>query len=480
MVFPFEPNQSAPQPGGRKMSAIIVELAALAYKTPLAVSSEDARAVALAAAGAAWNMAVGDEASCASFLCRLEQNAAKGSVPWAQLRANNAAELIALMVEFKKKRYPDDLRIIGAIEEKPDGVVRVVWREPDPAPARAAPTTRSREGLATKPAGTAPLVAVPQAVPRVAAPQVAPQPARGASAGGTLGRRQPIADKLLRALNRFSQNKVVDLRTVIAGRKDAEDLHQTIVSPEVLAECDPAHAVYVYAQNVMSVLSEQITGFREMNRFVALIAEAEDTYMPSGPPMSPLTASYFTCWAFFDACVGIGKETIGSVAIAVASALEMNGELLGVMRVMERSRMGVYVHQGVDQGTVLLREMVTGRSLRAISPAGYLGQKGEVWYVRVLPPPFPGPTEHVVFTTPYVLLNTSEYEWQGYFRRILPDAPQEARSEAYEQHMKFGPSRRYWNEFLLDAYLNFRTEVIYLAGVPDIPESLPHGRVNRG
>jgi hypothetical protein len=30
----------------------------------------------------------------------------------------------------------------------------------------------------------------------------------------------------------------------------------------------------------------------------------------------------------------------------------------------------------------------------------------------------------------------------------------------------------------LDASVNHRTEVIDLAGVPDVPESLPHSRVN--
>jgi hypothetical protein len=147
---------------------------------------------------------------------------------------------------------------------------------------------------------------------------------------------------------------------------------------------------------------------------------------------------------------------------------------------MQQSRMGIFVHQGVDKGALLLRELVTGRVVRAISPAGYMGQSGELWYARVLPPPFPGLGEHVVFTTPYVLLRAKEYDWQAYFRRTLPDTAQEARVAAYERHMKFGPSRSYWNEFVFEAYHNYRSDLIYLTGVPDIPESLPHSRVNRG
>ena len=35
---------------------------------------------------------------------------------------------------------------------------------------------------------------------------------------------------------------------------------------------------------------------------------AEDIYMPSGPPMSPLTKSYFLYWGFFDLCLGIMSD----------------------------------------------------------------------------------------------------------------------------------------------------------------------------
>ncbi len=46
--------------------------------------------------------------------------------------------------------------------------------------------------------------------------------------------------------------------------------------------------------------------------------------------------------------------------------------------------------------------------------------------------------------------------------------------------MKFGPTRNFWNEFVFEAYVNHRTDVIYLKGLPDVPESRPHSRVNGG
>lgn len=482
MTSPFSPNDRPPASGGKKVSTVILDLAAHALN-PLASFSRDALAASLMLAGAAWNNAVGDEVSYEQFLRQLAEADAKGSVPWTKLRTNNAAELIALLVEFKKERHPDDYRRIVSLELKPDEVVRATWQDPDPARAAAAAATPiSGQQGAVRPTSARAPGAVPNPPPLPVVPEVTALPtlsARSATSARKLPRRQPIADKLLRMMKRYSRDKVVDLAAVVSGRNYADELERTIVSPEALAKFHSAHAAYVYAQNVVSVLSEQLTGLKEMNSFARLIGKADEEYMPSGPPMSPLTKSYFTCWAFFDACVGTGKETVGSVGIAVASTFGMHSELVRVIGLMQQSRMGIYVHQGVDKDAVLLRELVTGHSVRAISPAGYMGQKGELWYVRVLPPPFPAMREHVVFTTPYLLLKANEYEWQSYFRRTLPDASPEARIEAYENHMKYGPSRKYWHEFVMDAYVNFRSEVIYLTGLPDVPASLPYSSANR-
>jgi hypothetical protein len=40
--------------------------------------------------------------------------------------------------------------------------------------------------------------------------------------------------------------------------------------------------------------------------------------------------------------------------------------------------------------------------------------------------------------------------------------------------MKYGPARNYWNDFVLEGYVNHCTDVIFLAGLPDVPASRPH------
>jgi hypothetical protein len=108
--------------------------------------------------------------------------------------------------------------------------------------------------------------------------------------------------------------------------------------------------------------------------------------------MSPLTTSYFTCWAFFDACAGLANETISTI-LEVGTAFAVHQEVLRVMRLMQDSRMGFYIHRGREGNVSVLEDLVTAAVYRVIVPAGYKGQKGENWYVRLLPPPFPAAKE---------------------------------------------------------------------------------------
>jgi hypothetical protein len=286
---------------------------------------------------------------------------------------------------------------------------------------------------------------------------------------------RPIAGKIVAKMTRRLRNKVINIGDVVDGRATAEELHQEIRAKKELAGLDPAFAAYVYPQIQVSVMSEQLTGLKEMAPFADIVSKAEDLYMPEGPPMSPLTRSYFTCWALFDACVGPANETIGTTILDIGAAFGMHAELLRLIRLMQESRMGLYIHRGRRDRLTVLEDIVTGAVYRAIVPSGDCGKKGELWYARVLPPPTPGGQEYVVFTTPYIVLHPKLPDWREYFRRTIPAT---APADDYERHMKYGPTRQYWNDFVFEAYVNHRTEAIYLAGLPDVPESRPHSRVS--
>ena len=109
---------------------------------------------------------------------------------------------------------------------------------------------------------------------------------------------RPIAGKVVAKTKRSMRAKVVNIKNALDGRATAEELHKTVVTQEELAGFDLAHTAYVYTQNQVSVMSEQLTALKEMAPFADIISKAENLYIPSAPPMSPLTTSYFTGWAF--------------------------------------------------------------------------------------------------------------------------------------------------------------------------------------
>src|SRR5918998_2647117 len=110
-----------------------------------------------------------------------------------------------------------------------------------------------------------------------------------------------ISGKLIKRLGRGRKLAAELRREAEAIREALEALKRgeaTRIAPGVAL--DPLHAVYVAVQNATSVFAERVSGYPEFKPYYQLAAQAEDEYLPDGPPMSPLTKSYFTAWAFFD------------------------------------------------------------------------------------------------------------------------------------------------------------------------------------
>jgi hypothetical protein len=310
----------------------------------------------------------------------------------------------------------------------------------------------------------------------------------------------PISKKVLSGIEKIQKRKVIDLSQFKEARLSAENLDKTVITDKEMAALDPVHAVYVYAQNKISVLSEQLGGLPELSKLVNAIADAQEEYMPSFPPMSPLTTSYFTCWGFFDLTTGIRRETFGAITIDLCRFLSVDENLITVFEHMQNSRMGFYRHEGFSGKHLSLREIMTGREITAISTSGYQGKAGQIWYVRIMPDPFPeiGYGYDVVFTTPYVIVEVtgkrwfgkvrdcSEKTWRDFFERNLPRTGIKDPIAAYESFMKYGlgrqqmnyrrPGMHYWNEYVFEGYFSHQKDMIILAGYPDIALSRPHSQ----
>ena len=240
---------------------------------------------------------------------------------------------------------------------------------------------------------------------------------------------------------------------------------------------DPLHAAYIAAQHLISGWLERAARAKgtTVAKHARVVAAAEEEYTPSGPPMSPLTTSFFSCWSCLD--LRFKGRTVARRLLEAANPPAALATHRAAVEAFEASRMGVYEPLGAAGGLVWLRELLTEREVLCHCPTGYPGQAGELWYARVLPPLDGVEAEHpVVFTTPYVIAWPGKQEWLRYLERTLPETETTSeRDAALHELLKHGPDAYYWPEFVFRAYANHRSDAILLAGIPDDPSSLPHG-----
>jgi len=236
---------------------------------------------------------------------------------------------------------------------------------------------------------------------------------------------------------------------------------------------DPVHAAYASVQHITSFFAESVSGLAELKSYARIVARAEDEYMPAGPPMSPLTASFFTTWAFYDLRFN-GTDTLATHLVEASDIVGLNRGQLDVLHKLTASRLGVYEHAGMDGHRIRLRELVTGVEYSCHNPSGYRGHAGELWYVRLLPPLDGEADRHIAFTTPYILIESDKNDWAQYLRRGTSQCGSECDGHGLHRLLKYGPSLNHWNEFVFKAYHHHQSDAIFLAGIPDIETTLPH------
>jgi hypothetical protein len=72
------------------------------------------------------------------------------------------------------------------------------------------------------------------------------------------------------------------------------------------------------------------------------------------------------------------------------------------------------------------------------------------------------------------LTQTTGDDWTRYLKRSLPGFGPADEKSTLQRLMKNGPEPNHWNEFVLRAYHHHRPDAIYLAGIPDLEDTLPH------
>lgn len=187
----------------------------------------------------------------------------------------------------------------------------------------------------------------------------------------------------------------------------------------IIEGMDPVHAADAVVQHMFSLFAEGTSRLPDMKAFARIVAKTEDDYLPSGPPMSPLTHSFFSTWALCDLRFDDG-DTMASCLIEASDLAGLSADQLDALTRLSASRLGIYQHAGMEGRHVRLRELVTNAEYVCHSTSGYQGRIGELWYVRLLPPlPSDSSRYHIVFTTPYILLAGRE-DWLRFLERSLP------------------------------------------------------------
>jgi hypothetical protein len=288
-----------------------------------------------------------------------------------------------------------------------------------------------------------------------------------------------IADKIVRRLQETRNAQVIDLTAFRQAKQFTEK--QRADDAEGTEGFHPLHATYTVFVNAVADAAMLLTDLPELAKITEQIAWAEEQYQGDGPPMSPITRSWYTNWTLFDVMTGPKRETLGTCVAAISKALGSHPNYVTFVEKLCQTRPGIYLHQGVEGDVVELRELVTDTVVRTLIPSGYSGGVGDMLLLRVMPPWHPAyPDLALALTTPYQIIDGGRLSWLAYFDRTLAKMGGE-RGRAYEALMKYGApphAGRYWTEYIFEAYANYETEVIFLEGLPDIAESRPHARVN--
>ena len=246
-----------------------------------------------------------------------------------------------------------------------------------------------------------------------------------------------------------------DMPKLLVSDSEEEDL-QELITPLFQMYVSVIEMLTVFSQMVLPLFSEDIKSYlKSVSRL--------DTKYKVGKDESPVMDSYFGCWKLFDARIGKRKETLAQVALELSDSFHEDPNVLDLIQKMCDSYMGIYVHEGFEGDMVLLRDVITDVVKPSFNPSVYRGEKGELWFTRLLP--HPEDNEYVSITTPYII-EATEDEWLEFFATKGVVKGHLNAEEKYIELMKRGKTRNYWTNYVVEEYVDDLDQAILLGGVP--------------
>lgn len=284
---------------------------------------------------------------------------------------------------------------------------------------------------------------------------------------------------------------------------------ERIARGEVDGAPDPAWTAEMrgFMGHYMAVVraAHLLLGAPPFERLGRLRDELEQEYQPGGPPKSPVYDSLLMQHVLGGVPQGLARETPYTVLARLSSGDAARARLHGLAEHLASSHLDLYRVTRVSERVAELLAVRDGEPL-SVQTTGPFLRDGDLALARVVA----FGDGWFIADSPY-LLAASERDWQDYFARVADaHAEQHDRSmssgaanaskprltskqaarrrkerqlktahdtprEAVVRHLRHGRSERFWLDYFVAGYAGERRGIVRLAGVPDRPETLPHG-----
>lgn len=259
--------------------------------------------------------------------------------------------------------------------------------------------------------------------------------------------------------------------TILLDQDDVADQFLDHVEDSVLDdEFEPLER-YALLLDVCHSLADSFSEVAPPLQEYLLITEGvEDSYVPSYPPMSPVTTSFFNYWTVSDLLFGPAQETLIGLIRALIKTADLDEEdelVLKMVEALADSSPRIYEVRRPGQ-EVVLEDICSGVLYKCRAMPTAEPEQGELWLTRLLPNFWEG-SPFVLASTPYILTGNKK-QW-------LEDLRTEAskrEDENLDAFLKFGHHEFSWLEYIHQAYMNFRDDAVLLTGNLHDPSTRPH------
>jgi hypothetical protein len=284
-----------------------------------------------------------------------------------------------------------------------------------------------------------------------------------------------ISKKLIQKFKKNnSLGKIINLSEAEKALDTLSEIDSSWTRISKRGDLDPSFKVYVQMQNMLSIFSEEISVLDDFVAYYDMLEKFDYEFMPSYPLMSPVTNSYFSYFCLCDFRFGKEKVTMGSIFKDIATAFEFDTLFIKAIENLNQSTVKFYKHIKVENGLVELEDILTNDRKTCVSTSNYVGKPNQIWFVRLVPNLDDIYDYQVILNTPYVILEQDEKDWIKYFERQGIEKNDPEMDAKIVSIMKHNRDPKFWLDYIMDAFVNYESNCIYLTGIPDIKGSKPH------